>query len=113
MMDPETPDEAYERLMREMRLSARIEEWEDVLAETQASPPKLGYLLSGTELQMLIGQLRELRARRVAMGREPDDEVNAPADMSCCRDWPRPADYEPGPQFADGCPLHPRPDIPF
>jgi hypothetical protein len=61
--------------------------------------------------QQQASWLRELRARRIAMGREPDDEVNAPADMCCCNDWPRPPDYEPEPQFADGCPLHPRPEL--
>lgn len=53
---------------------------------------------------------RELRARRIAMGREPDDEMNAPTDMCCCGrqfadGWARP------PQFWDGCPLHPRPAV--
>jgi len=31
---------------------------------------------------LIAGWLRELRARRLAMGREPGDEVNAPADLA-------------------------------
>jgi hypothetical protein len=32
---------------------------------------------------LIAGWLRELRARRIAMGRDPDDERNAVADLAC------------------------------
>jgi hypothetical protein len=54
-----------------------------------------------------LGWLRELRARRIAAGREPDDELNAPADMCCCGHCL----VGPKPEFRDGCPLHPRPEL--
>lgn len=50
--------------------------------------------------------LRELRARRIADGREPDDEVNAPADMCCCSASVS-RQMRCGP-VSHGCPLHPR-----
>jgi hypothetical protein len=101
MTGPETPDEAYERLLRETRLGEYIRELQGVLGSYSL------YVVSKTELQMLIGQLRELRAHRVSMGREPDDEANAPADMCCCGHCL----VGPKPEFRDGCPLHPRPEL--
>lgn len=53
---------------------------------------------------LIAGWLRELRARRIAMGREPDDERNAAADMCCCNVCLQGA---PAAQFRDGCPMHP------
>jgi hypothetical protein len=102
MQDPETPDEAYERLLRKTRLSDQIEELEGALGKLRL------YLLAPAQLMLVIGQLRELRARRIAMGREPDDEANAPADMCCCNVCLQGA---PAAQFRDGCPLHPRPEL--
>lgn len=63
---------------------------------------------SGAEREgwrVLAGWLRELWARRVAMGREPRDERNAAADMCCC-DREGPEGWARAPQFRDGCPLH-------
>jgi hypothetical protein len=102
MTGPETPDEAYERLLRETRLGEYIRELQGVLGSYSL------YVVSKTELQMLIGQLRELRAHRVSMGREPDDEANAPADMCCCNVCLQGAPARP---FVGGCPLHPRPEL--
>lgn len=33
--------------------------------------------------ELTVQRLRELRARRIAMGRDPDDERNAAADLAC------------------------------
>lgn len=58
--------------------------------------------------QQQAAWLRELRARRIAMGRPPDDERNAAADLCCCG---------PGLQRWRGlrelgyCPVHPRSEL--
>jgi len=79
----ETFDEAVERLRRETRLSKQIEELAGYVDKARRNVSRRLYLLSGEQLALLVGQLRELRGRRVAMQREPDDEVNAPADLAC------------------------------
>ncbi len=82
--EPETPGEAYDRLLRETRLSDQIAELQEAL-DAAGPPPVLGYMFTGTQLRIVIDQLHELRARRVAMGRDPDDELNATADLDACR----------------------------
>jgi hypothetical protein len=74
-------------------------------AESEAKESRDG--LQQRAWSQLAAWLRELRARRVAAGREPDDEANAPADMCCCGHCL----VGPKPEFRDGCPLHPRPGL--
>jgi hypothetical protein len=98
----ETIDEAYERLRREGRLSEQIADLQGGLDEGFEM-----FALHPAQVRVIIDQLRELRARRIAMGREPDDEANAPADMCVCNVNLHGAGRPP---FDDGCPLHPRPE---
>lgn len=78
-----------------MSLSEQIAELEAYLAATCPEGA-----VDWDETIQLLGWLRELRARRIAMGRPADDERNAPADMCCC---------VPDVPFDDGCPMHPEP----
>lgn len=104
----ETFDEVVEKLRRETRLSEQIEELTGYVDAARKSVPRLLHLFSGEQLAVLRDQLRELRARRVAMRRKPDDEANAPTDMCCCNVCLQGA---PARQFRDGCPLHPAPHL--
>jgi hypothetical protein len=80
-------------------LLAAIDAAEQEAAESTGKLEREGWL-------QLARWLRELRARRLAMGREPDDERNAAADMCCCHVCLHGAAPPP---FADGCPMHPEP----
>lgn len=95
-------DTDVEELRRKTRLSQQIEELERAAASDLSV-----YLLSRAQFGVLIDQLRELRARRIAMGRAPDDEVNAAADMCYCYTW-----HGGKLSRSDGgeCPLHPAHD---
>lgn len=74
--------------------------------EMAHSCPAVRLTVPADQAEHLAKLLRELRARRIAMGREPDDELNAWADMCCCRGLPR---VVPAVVFRDGCPMHPGP----
>lgn len=70
------------------------------------------YRVLAEDAERDLGWLLELRARRKAMGREPDDERNAAGDLCRCGEVePRPVGeawmrHVVGP--GDGCPMHPR-----
>lgn len=68
-------------------------------------PPRIS--VPEHQQRQLVGLLRELRARRIAMGRDPDDERNGPADLCCCGDECVP--FDSGlPAVPMACPIHPR-----
>jgi hypothetical protein len=96
---PETIDERYERNLRATRLSDQIDTLQRVV---DSDMPRL--VLHPAQVRLILDQLRELRARRIAAGRDPDDERNAAADMCRCG--------RAGPEWwskamAAGCPVHP------
>jgi hypothetical protein len=97
--EPETPDEAYMRLLAQP-LSERIAELEQDQAANDW--PRL---LSSPEVTLYIEHLRELRARRRAMKRDPDDNLNAPADLCTCAESVS-RQMRCGP-VSHGCPMHP------
>lgn len=74
----------YEELVGGAHLRREIEE----LEQRQDRIPPLIVLLTPAQQRLLIARLRELRLRRIAMKREPDDERNAAGDVLCpdCRE---------------------------
>jgi len=78
------------------------------LQELAASRGAIGDRAGEYRALLLACWLQELRARRVAMGRDPDGEKYAAADMCCCNVNLQGA---PARQFRDGCPLHPAPHL--
>jgi hypothetical protein len=83
-------------------LAAAIDAADDEAEENAGNFERKGW-------EQLALWLRELRARRIAACREPDDEVNAPADMCCCPEWH--PDRAAMLRAAGGCPLHPGPAL--
>jgi hypothetical protein len=88
----------------ESRLSARMITANMLEAAGRLVPRELQQAI--TTQRQDLGWLRELRARRIAMGRVADDERNAAEDVCCC--GPNLQRWR-GLRELGYCPVHPRP----